>query len=158
MFPWRFLSCCFWRSLPHCAACRVSVLPLVVGRAARPAAASASAPVTPSSSVLLVTVAAVATTVAVAVAVSVLETVLLIQMTSLVVCGGGGRAGWLPVAGLSVVPAGLASGFLSPLFGRIRAAVCVLRIVRIGGGDTPHSLGTSLGSLAGWFEVLVEVQ
>ncbi len=107
---------------------------------------------------LLVTVAVVATTVAVAVAVSVIVAVLLILMTSLMVCGGGGRAGWLPVAGLSVVPAALASGFLSPLFCRIHAAVGVLRAVHIGGGDTPHSLGTGLGYLAGWLEVLVEIQ
>jgi hypothetical protein len=99
-------------------------LRLVVGRPAGPSAAAA--PVAASSSVILITVAAVAATVTVVVAVSVFVPVLLVVVTSLLVGGGGGGAGRRPVAGLSVVPAGLASIVLSLLLGRIHAATGLL--------------------------------
>jgi hypothetical protein len=138
---------------------------LVEGRPAGPAAASASAPVTPSSSMVLVAVAAVATTVSVvvAVAVSVLVTVGLVLLTSLMVVGTRGRAGKagrLPVAGLSVAPAVpgvFASVLLPPFFRRVHAVAGFLRAVHVRGRSTPHPLGTGLGCLAGWLEVLVEV-
>jgi hypothetical protein len=105
--------------------------------------------------VTLVSLAAIAATVTVVVAVPVFVPVLLVVVTSLLV--GRGGAGRRPVAGLSVVPARLASVVLSLLFGRIRAAAGVLCAVRIGGA-APRPLGTCRGFLAGGFRVFVIIQ